>query len=119
MKKVDTVVQKYLSAEEIFAVQDIETVEVKVPEWGGIVRLRSLSGEEAFTFAKLIEKDKSSGAVQVLLLSAVDANGSQLFTSEDLDKLKKKSLHAIMRLQKEALRINGLTEEAVEATKNV
>jgi hypothetical protein len=113
--------RELLTAEEIFAAEDIETVDVEVPEWKGkdgkpgIVRLRTLSGEEA---SKFVQTDQQNGAVRVLFLSAVKEDGTPLFEDEaSLEKLRRKSLKAIVRLQKEALRINGLSPEAEAATK--
>jgi len=110
--------KKYLTAMEILEVKDIEIVEVDVPEWGGIVRLRSLSGEEAAKFYEMFQADKTQASLKILALSAVDEGGNCLFSNEQIGDLKKKSLRAILRLQKEALRINGMTEDAEKQAKN-
>ena len=110
--------KKYLTAEDILAVKDIVTVEVDVPEWGGIVRLRSMSGEEAVTYVEMLAKDKSSAAVKAVLMCAVKEDGTRLFTEEQLSVLKQKSLRAINRIQNVALEINGLRDEEAKKTKN-
>ena len=47
----------YLSREEILSVHDIVTEEVDVPEWGGIVRVRGMSGVQRDAFeASLIQQ---------------------------------------------------------------
>lgn len=110
--------KRYLSASDILDAKDIETVEVEVPEWNGVVRLRALSGEEALRFIELVQKDKTGAALKIVALCAVDETGAQLFSPEQVEQLKTKSLRAIMRLQNVALRINGLSEAAPVEAKN-
>jgi len=110
--------KKYLTAGEILSAQDIETVDVEVPEWGGTVRLKSLSGEEASRFGEMFEKDKTGASLKILALSAVNEEGERLFSDTEVAQLKRKSLRAILKLQKEALRINGLTDDEEKKTKN-
>ena len=111
--------KRFLSAAEILASQDLETVDVEVPEWGGTVRLRAMSGEEATKFVDSLGGKTSTSAVKVVMLCAIDEEGNPLVSGEQLELLAKKSLRAILRLQKEVLRINGMTDEAAVATKNV
>ena len=110
--------KKYLSAVEILSANDIEVVDVEVSEWGGTVRLRSLSGDEAARFGEMFEKDKTGAALKILALSAVNEAGERLFSDEQVVQLKQKSLRAILKLQKEALRINGLTDDEGKKAKN-
>lgn len=110
--------KKLLSAADILAKDDVEVVDVEVPEWGGTVRLQGLTGAEAAHFVDVIAKDKSGSAVKIVAMSCVDENGYKLFSEEQVERLKEKSLKALMRLQREAMRLNGLTEEALAATKN-
>jgi hypothetical protein len=110
--------KKLLTADEILQAEDIITMEVDVPEWGGSVKLRSLSGADAMRFIEAVGK-KAGSAVDIVALCAVDDAGNPLFTEEQWDKLKTKSLRAILRLQRAALEINGLTEESAAQAKNV
>jgi len=113
--------KKLLSAAEILSAEDIVTRDVQVDEWGGTVRLRSLAGDEVVKFVQELSDDpaqKNNSAVQIVLLSAVDESGARLFTVDQLEALRKKSFRAILRLQKVALEINGLSEAETAATKN-
>jgi hypothetical protein len=112
--------RKMLTAEDILSADDLQVVEVDVPEWGGVVRLRPLTAQQAIKFAEEAKENKGAlSAVNVAAMCIVDATGSPMFNAEQLEKLKSKSLRAMMRIQKEALRINGLDEKAETATKNV
>ncbi len=112
--------RKVLTAEDILCKDDIETVDCYVPEWGGTVKLRSLSGLEAERFVAAFPpgERQSASAVHIVALCAIKEDGTPFFTSEQVEELKKKSLRGIMRLQKEVLRINGLSEEGLKETKN-
>lgn len=110
--------KKYLTAEDVLGASDITTVDVDVPEWGGTVRLRAMSGEEGVRFMDMMQKDRSNSALKVVLLTAVKEDGSPLFTADQLDQLQKKSLKALMKLQSEAVKLNGLVPEEVGKIKN-
>jgi hypothetical protein len=109
--------KKILSAQDILDAQDIVTEVVDVPEWGGSVILRTLTGAEAIQLGKLGETDKEATSAQVLVLCAVDEKGERIFSEGDVELLKKKSMRAMLRVQKAAMEINGLTEEAPKDAK--
>jgi hypothetical protein len=58
------------------------------------------------------------GAVSILVACAVDEEGNQLFTQEQANVLVKKSIGAVMRIQRAAMKLNGWTAEAKEEAKN-
>ena len=52
----------YLSRDTILQREDIKTEDVEVPEWGGTVRVRGMSGVERDAFeASLIEQPAANG----------------------------------------------------------
>lgn len=109
---------KILSAAEILAADDLQTVDVEVPEWGGVVRLRSLTGEE---ISKIIDATSQRGAdraLQIVALCAIDEKGATLFTSEQLADLQKKNLKVLLRLQTAAMRLNDLDAGGEAEAKN-
>lgn len=109
---------KVLGRDDILAVNDQKIVDVEVPEWGGVVRLRSLDASELLEFTDSSAKGRADSSVKALLLCAVNGNGERIFTEKDVAVLKKKSLRAFMRIQKVVLELNGLTEEAESTRKN-
>ena len=91
--------------------QRYETVEV--PEWGGSVRVKTLSAAERDLFdEECYDARKEGGAVDVrsrlVRFSGVDADGAQLFTADDVDKLGRKSSVAMDRIFSVAQRISGI-----------
>lgn len=108
--------KKVLGAADILNFKDLKPVEVEVPEWGGSVFIRPISAAESLQFIADNErnKDKGDSAVRLMVLSVVDEDGNPLFTEGDLPKVREKSFRAIMRIQKEALKLNGLGDDKEE-----
>jgi hypothetical protein len=115
----DNDAKSLLSAADILGAEDLVPVEVDVPEWGGTIRIRPLSAAEALTFIESLKKRQEEGAMRILIASAIDAAGKQLFTEADVHRLKAKSLRALMRVQNAAMQLNGLSEAAAATAKNV
>lgn len=110
--------KKILSAADILAADDMKLVEVDVPEWGGTVYLRPLSALEALELRESDNTDRKHSAMKLTFLCCCNEDGSQMFTNEDVEKLSKKSLSAMLKIQKVAMQINGLSGGTVEAVKN-
>ncbi len=113
-----------LSKEAILAAQDLETQDIEVPQWGGVVRVRVMTGADREAFYQSIQDLDPKSKVRrismlLIALCAVDEEGNRLFTEEDVETLARKSSKAIERVAKAIVRLNRLNEEAVEeAEKN-
>lgn len=110
--------KRRLSAAAILAAEDRPIVDVDVPEWGGEVALRAMSAAAAIDFLEETQTGnakKTDGMVKIIQQCAVDESGRALFTVEDLEKLREKSLPVLLRLQDAALKLNGLTLVGSEA----
>jgi hypothetical protein len=118
---VEVASKKRLSAADILGANDVHTVDVEVPEWGGFITLRTLTAGEAILVSERLKSGQRDAAIQVLAMCAVDSEGNLLFTEEDVIRLRSKSLKAVMRVQDAALKLNGMKEAQAErdAAKNV
>jgi hypothetical protein len=110
---------KLLSADEILDVNDVEYVDVEVPEWKGTVRLQTMSADDAIKFTDLMSAPdkRKSAMVRIVALCAVNEAGERLFPDGPeqqgkMERLRKKNVKAFMRLQIEALRLNGFADDA-------
>jgi len=108
-----------LSKEAIFAADDLETIEEDVPEWGGTVKLRTMSGKEREQYFRALMKHKADDIPKnlfqtLVIICAVDDDGNQLFKMEDLPELSKKNGAVLDRLTKAAGDLNGLTDQSVD-----
>ncbi len=115
-----------LTAAQILERDDAQYEDVPVPEWGGSVRLRSLSGTERDAFAKSITRVTGKGKgeateiitegmqAKLVARSAVDDKGARLFTDEQAEALGKKSAAVLDRLFMAAQRLSALTQDEVD-----
>lgn len=110
----------YLTREQIIAAEDLKSEDVEVPEWGGKVLVRSLTGTDRDKLgASLIGPDghpnKGKYRVGLVAASMVDENGNPLFGFDEVDALGKKSSAALDRVYAVAERLNGIGEADVKA----
>lgn len=111
-----------LTREQILKADDLPRQEVEVPEWGGAVHVRTLTGAERDEFegeslqkrGRLREVNLENLRARLCALCIVDADGLRLFNEMDVDKLGGKSAKALDRVFAVAQRMNGFTREDVE-----
>ena len=100
-----------LSRNQILQVSDLPRESVAVPEWGGDVFLRVLTGAEMLSLSDL-PKDQFGGAL--LTLALCDDGGSPLFNRDEVSVLMAKNHAVLGRLVSEAIRINRMQPETAE-----
>lgn len=113
----------YLTRKEILAAQDIKTQDVAVPEWGGVVRVRGLSGAERDRFESTFITLNGTNATVTLegmrahlvAMTVIDEAGNLLFSPGDVEALGAKSSGALDRVFTAAQTLSGLTKADVEA----
>jgi hypothetical protein len=123
-----------LSHDQILEAQDLETEDVPVPEWGGEVRVKGLTGEErdSYEAACMTERPSYDGKgkqvrgrtelgrnlsnvrAKLVARSIVDEQGERLFTDHEVAALGKKSAAALERVFDVAARLSRLSDEDVE-----
>lgn len=107
-----------LSRDQILAAPDLPAHSVRVPEWGGDVFVRSMTGAERDAFeAAIFDGDKVNRAnirARLVSLCAVDDKGDRLFSEADIEALGKKSAAALERVYAAASRLNALSPADVE-----
>lgn len=116
-----------LTREQILAVSDIQIETVTVPEWGGDVCVRSITGTERDWLEMNIYSERTKGKevnmknfrAKLLSLCLCDEKGDSLFTEKDVEALAKKSASALQRTFTVAQRLSGLSnDEADDILKN-
>ena len=111
-----------LNRDQILNAKDIKVEKVHVPEWGGDVYLRVISGADRDEYESFVLQSKDRGTVKnfraMLLAKAIcDENGNPIFTNKDIEALGKKNSVVLDRLWQKAMKLNGLTDEEVEKEK--
>lgn len=114
---------KTLTISDILDAKDVEHKRVHVPEWGGDVIMRQLTGADRDKIDESMHsrqrKDGTmsfeNGRAEVLSLVLVNDAGERLFkTADDVKALGNKSNIVITRLFDQVQTQNGLTDAAVE-----
>lgn len=111
-----------LSRDQIDTADDLPFEDVPVPEWGGSVRLRTLTGAERDAFESSVVSQSGSNRkvnlknvrARLVSLCLVDEEGNRLYSDADVAKLGKKSAKVLDRLFDKAQRLSGLTDDDVE-----
>ena len=114
---------KLLSRSDIFGIaDDIQTERVEVPEWGGAVLVRGLTGAErdAFEASVVGERKKDSKfnyqnfRSRLAVMSIVDEDGKRAFSQADVQRLGERSALPLQRIFNVAQRLSGIDEGDVE-----
>lgn len=109
---------KALTADEILAAEDRELRSVSVPEWGGTVYLRTISGVERDRFeAETFRQDKPNYEnlrARYLAITLSDEEGNRLFDSKQVSKLGHKSAPVLDRLFTDAAKMNAMSKGDVD-----
>jgi hypothetical protein len=113
----------HLSRDEILASKSLRTEEVAVPEWGGSVLVRELSGRErdeweaslAVQRGKTMVPDVANIRAKLAARTIVSDDGEPVFTQSDVAALGELSAAALDRVFDVASRLSGLNPEDVEA----
>jgi hypothetical protein len=117
-----------LSRDQILEASDLRSQLAEVPEWGGAVLVRTMTGADRDAFENSMvsvrpdgtrEQNLTNFRTKLVALTVVDDAGNLLFSADDLARLAAKSALAIDRVFVVAQSINGLGAQAVEtAAKN-
>jgi hypothetical protein len=113
----------FLTRDLILAALDLPTKDVEVPEWGGTVKVRALTGAERdkFEASMITEANESRGdklmnlRARMCAMTIVGEDGkSSLFTDKDVEALGRKSARALNRVFEAARELSGFTDKDVE-----
>lgn len=112
-----------LTADAIFSAVDMKVEPVDVPEWGGKIYVRRLTGRERDEFEQLMQ-DRRQGRnalkvqgviAKTVVLAACTAGGTKLFQGKDAEgKLNEKACAPLMRIFDAAMSISGMKEDDIE-----
>ena len=113
---------KILTKEEILQANDLVTERVDVPEWGGAVYVRGMTGLERDLYEDSILEQRGknrqvnlrNARAKLVALSVVDEAGQRMFSQTDVAALGKKNAAALQRVFNVATRLSGITEEDLE-----
>ena len=103
----------------ILAADDLVTEDIEVPEWGGRIRVRSLTGAERDAYDaeswRRSQNPNSSALddfrVRRIAKAIVGEDGKRLFTDSEIALLGKKNGAVLDRIDDVVVRLSGLSGE--------
>lgn len=114
-----------LSRDAILAADDLPYEDVPVPEWGGVVRVRGLSGKGRDEYlssmavmagGQVVGQNTVNVSARLVAHCVIDPEtGDPAFTQADIGKLGEKSAAALGRVFEVAARLSGLSEDDVKS----
>jgi hypothetical protein len=104
-----------LTKDQILAADDLQRVEVPVPEWGGSVFVRTMSGSERDRFeAAHLKNPERDFRARLAVACVCDEQGQPLFAEADIPSLGGKSSSALTRIFEAASKLNRMSKEDYE-----
>lgn len=117
-----------LTKDQILEANDLKVEEVDVPEWGGSVNVRTMTGADRDAFEASLFQVQADGSrkpnvanmrPRLAALTIVDDSGNRIFDEEDVQALSRKSAAALEKVCTVAQRLNGIGWKAEDdAAKN-
>ncbi len=109
----------YLTRDQILSAEDAKFADVEVPEWGGTVRVRTITGAERDRFDQFQDRSRNGKTdvgprAFICSLAICDENGKAIFKPEDIAALGDKSMKALDRVFSVAIDLGGLGAKTVE-----
>lgn len=110
----------YISLDDLMRAPDHKTIEVEVPEWGGFVRLRTLSAAEREVWELGGQKDLEVNQfyAKFVALCMVDEAGKRIVPDDQIEFFSRKAAGPMKRVFDAAQELNGLGPAARDAAKN-
>ncbi len=114
-----------LTKDQILGADDIVTKEINVPQWGGSVKIRTMTASDRDRFEQQVfsgnTKSERRDNIRALMLSIciVDESGNRVFGEKDVKALGGKSAAAVDAIFSEIQKLNALSDADIdEAAKN-
>ena len=123
----------FLTRDTILGVDDRKVEEVSVPEWGGSVRVRGMTGVEREQFEDLHNEEVPAGSraarragqtvtkfarknvrARLVAWCAIDEKEQRIFSDADLDLISGKNAAAMERIVKVAMKLSGMDEDDLD-----
>lgn len=106
---------KILARADILGADDMVSKEVPVPQWGGVVIVRAMTGTERDAFETGVQKEGNVNIrARLAALTIVDADGNRIFNEKDIEVLGKKSAAALDAIFDVSAKLSGLQPDDVK-----
>ena len=108
-----------LSKDQILNADDQKIEKVDVPEWGGEVCIKTMSGHQRDKYEsdciKASErKDFVNMRAKLAVLTICDEEGNLVFDEKEINSLTRKSASALEKVFAASCKLNGITDDDVK-----
>jgi len=111
-----------LNRDAILSAQDVNKKYVEIPEWGGGVYVRGMTGKERDDYEASIVSQKGTSTkmnmknarAKLVVLCTVDEEGNKIFQSGDVLALGNKSSKALDRIFSVAQDLSGISKDDMD-----
>ncbi|MYV58044.1 hypothetical protein [Streptomyces sp. SID3212] len=111
-----------LNKDAILKADDMVFEDIPVPEWGGDIRLKTMTGtqRDAFEDKSMDQRGKdpkmnlTNFRARLLALCIVNEDGRRVFSDGEITLLGQKSANVLERLFNKAREMNGMDDKDVE-----
>jgi len=111
-----------LTRDAILQAEDLERRTIPVPEWGGDVLIRALTGAERDAYEASMHQQRGKEMIRnlanvrakLVAKCAIDEDGNRLFTDQDANALGRKSAAALDRVFEACAELSRLTDEDID-----
>ena len=112
----------YLTRDQILTADDLTTLDVSVPEWGGTVRVRAMTATALEEYQRLQLAQEENGELRhiresLVAFCIVDETGARVFSPDDVAALGAKSGAALSRVWEVCAKLNAVTRDETEQIK--
>ena len=117
---------RFLTRDEILKIDDLKREAIDIPEWGGSICVRELTGAERSELFALWKQDESDEKqvqdsfaiiVATVRLTACGEDGKPLFTADDILRIRNLNAKVLDKIYKEAAKMNGFGADGIEEAK--
>jgi hypothetical protein len=115
--------KKALDLAQLLTLDDTVYEDVDVPEWGGVVRLGSMTADMVLDWIEGNEgPQKKIAGLRILAGSLIGNDGQRMGVGPQeealIQGLKKRNAEVVSRLTRRAMKLNGIGAEAEAERKN-
>lgn len=110
-----------LTSDKILQADDLKRKKIDVPEWGGEIYVREMTGIESLEFDAWLADNKDNKKVLavgwhplMVTLCACDDKGERLFSMADFEAIRKKNKTVLERIADAAIKLNKLGADDLE-----
>jgi hypothetical protein len=107
-----------LGREAILKADDLPSEDIAVPEWGGVVRVRGLTGtgRDEYWASMTVQRgntqviDSANATAKLVARCVIGEDGEPLFTQNDVHALGERSGAALNKVFEVATRLSGISD---------